>query len=159
MKSFIVKNTWSTGGNHGWGNGYVAIPPTSSWHGVEYHEIPIAPVMGLSWSSKPQELRDRGVDIPDSISDDDWIVGFDTVYQFQWQERETDVRSHLDFVTHDLESLELTPYVADDPIVTIRCPECKELNDVSDFFDYGRYEAEVRAKKCDHCCSHFYFSI
>ena len=159
MKSFTVKNTWSTVGRRGWGNGYVAIPPTSSWHGIEHHEIPVSPATGLSWSSKPKELRGRGVELPDSISDDDWIVGFDTVYQLQWQEHETDVRSHLDFVAHNLESLELTPYVADDPIVTIRCPKCKRLNDVSDHLEYERYCATMQKTCCDHCCSYFYFSL
>lgn len=159
MKSFTVKNTWSTVGRHGWGNGYVAIPPTSSWHGIEHYDMPLDANFHLSWSSKPQELKDRGVDIPDSISDDDWIVGFDTVHHLQWLVDEIDVRIQANRLLLAAIAMDETPYVWDDPIVTIRCPECKELNDVSDFFDYGRYEAEVRAKKCDHCCSHFYFSL
>lgn len=159
MKSFTVKNTWSTDGNHGWGNGYVAIPPTSSWHGVEHHEIPVSPAIGLSWSSKPQELRDRGLELPVSISDDDWIVGFDTVYQFQCQKNESDIQYHLYSLVIDLSELDLTPYVADNPIVTIRCPKCKELNDVSDHLEYERYCATMQKTCCDHCCSYFYFSL
>ena len=39
LKSFTVENTWLEYSPHGWGNGYVAVPPKHPLHGMDYDKI------------------------------------------------------------------------------------------------------------------------
>ncbi|MGO3282469.1 MAG: hypothetical protein ACTIKC_06740 [Psychrobacter sp.] len=157
MKSFTVKNTWSTDGNHGWGNGYVAIPPTSSWHGANYNQIPVSVHGGLTWSSFASAIRKRDVEVPSWVDDNDWVVGFDTVRESSKCMHKSDVERE----THKL--LGAIEHINDIPcqkylITQTQCPNCHILNDVSHLVDdYGIKEPRLHC--CEDCGKHFYFSI
>lgn len=158
MKAFTVKNTWSNHHQHGWGNGYVAIPPTSSWHGVDYHQIPVSVHGGLTWSSKASEVRERGVEVPPCIDGNDWVVGFDTVRLWDAELTEQDVERETYKLLGALEQLISTPYV-NDTTTYVRCPHCQSLNNISDSVDYDKCRAETHAQGCTDCHKSFYFSI
>ena len=157
MKSFTVKNTWSTDGNHGWGNGYVAIPPTSSWHGVNYNQIPISAHGGLTWSSFASMIRDRGVLVPSWIDDNEWVVGFDTARASSRCMDKHDVRNEVYRLLGAIEQLDKIPYQKY-VITQVLCPHCLSLNDISCLVE--EYELkEPRLRCCEDCGKHFYFSI
>ena len=64
---YTIGNTWLSGNDHGWGNGYVVIPKGHKLHGVDYNNIGIIVHGGLTYS----ESNDV---------DDTWIIGFDTCH-------------------------------------------------------------------------------
>ena len=158
MKAFTVKNTWSNTPDHGWGNGYVAIPPTSSWHGVDRHSIPVQTHGGITWSDSAEKLRKRGVDVPDFINNDDWIVGFDTVRSSDIDMDKQDVRNETYKLLGALEQLDGIPY-QNELITQVRCPHCQSLNGVSHLVSEEGYSAETRLWACYDCGKPFYFSI
>lgn len=158
MKSFTVKNTWSTGGNHGWGNGYVAIPPTSSWHGANYNQIPVSVHGGLTWSSFASAIRSRGVEVPSCIDDNEWIVGFDTARSSSKDMDKNDVRNETYRLLGALEQLDKIPYQKY-LITQVRCPHCSSLIGVSHLVEDYSYSKEPRLQCCTYCEEHFYFSI
>lgn len=82
LKWFVIENTWLSGMDHGWGNGYVAVPKDHPIHGMNYDAVhekyPTLSVhYGLTFSGLPTDLRDlpEGLDIQDY-----WVVGFDTAH-------------------------------------------------------------------------------
>lgn len=159
MKSFIVKNTWSTNDDHGWGNGYVAIPPTSSWHGVNYSQIPVGVHGGLTWSSFASEVRARGVAVPSWIDDSEWVVGFDTVRSHSKDMDKYDVRNETYRLLGAIEQLDNIPY-QNHLVTQVRCPHCITLNNVSNLVeDFNCGLEEPRLRCCDDCGKPFYFSI
>jgi len=81
MKTFVRKNDWLPNlsfYDHGWGNGYVVIPPGHPCHGVDYDEIDVDVHGGLTFGQKASECADWP-EIEDSDKDC-WIVGFDTAH-------------------------------------------------------------------------------
>ena len=158
MKSFTVKNTWLIKSEHvGWGNGYVAIPPTSSWHGVNYNEVPVNAYKGLTYSNTAKEFRGSGIDVPDYVDDNDWIVGFDTAHDFDGNITKQDVERETYKLLGALEQLDDIPYQKD-LITQVRCPCCSSLNNVTHLVeDYVLTEPRLHC--CDDCGKHFYFSI
>ena len=158
MKSFIVKNTWSKRNEHvGWGNGYVVIPPTSSWHGVEYNNIPVHAYKGLTYSDKAEEFRISDIEIPDCIDDNDWVIGFDTAHAFDGHMTKKDVERETYKLLGAMEQLGDTPYQKD-LITQVRCPNCHLLNNVSHLVE-DLALTETRLWSCDDCGNFFYFSI
>lgn len=158
MKAFTVQNTWSDHDNHGWGNGYVAIPPTSSWHGVDYHQIPVSAHGGLSWSAKASAVRERGVNMPSWVHDSFWIVGFDTVRPDDKDMTEQDVERETNKMLGAFTMLENFKY-AKEIITQVRCPNCLSLNGVSHLVSDCGYEPELQMISCDDCGKPFYFSV
>ncbi len=159
MKSFTVQNTWSVHGDHGWGNGYVAIPPTSSWHGVDYSQVPVRAHGSLTWSSLASTIRERGVEVPSWVDDNEWVVGFDTVRSSSSDMDEYDVRNETYRLLGALEQLDNIPYQKD-VITQVRCPHCSSLNNVSHLVEEYNYGLkEPRLLCCDDCGKPFYFSI
>lgn len=158
MKAFTVKNTWSTTPDHGWGNGYVAIPPTSSWHGVDYHQIPVSVHGGLTWSTKAKVIRERGVKMPSWVHDSFWIVGFDTVRESDRTMTEQDVERELYKLLGAMEQLDNFKY-AKEIITQVRCPNCLSLNGVSHLVTDCGCEPELQMISCDDCGKPFYFSV
>lgn len=156
MKAFTVKNTWSNHYQHGWGNGYVAIPPTSSWHGVDYNQIPVAVHGGLTWSSKASVVRERGVAVPCHIDDNDWVVGFDTVRTTDTEMNSCNVHDETQKLLGALEQLDKIKY-AKEIITQVRCPNCQTLNGISHLV--SDYELELQMISCDDCGEPFYFSV
>lgn len=157
MKSFTVKNTWSTRSDHqGWGNGYVAIPPTSSWHGVGYNEIPVEAYKGLTYSNTADDFRGAGVEIPDDIDNTDWIIGFDTAHAFDGNMTEKDVERETYKLLGAMEQLAKIPYQKD-LITQVRCPHYSSLNGIS-YLVEGSFIKETQLMCCDDCGKHFYFS-
>ena len=157
MKSFTVKNTWSTDGNHGWGNGYVAIPPTSSWHSVNYNQMPISVHGGLTWSSLASAIRDRGILVPSWIDDNEWVVGFDTVRESSRCMDKHDVRNESYRLLGAMQQLDKIPYQKE-LITQVRCPHCSSLNSVTHLVEDFIPKAH-KLWSCDDCGKHFYFSI
>lgn len=49
--------------DHGWGNGYVALPKGHPWYGVDYDEIPALVHGGLTYGQQVDEW---------------WVIGYDT---------------------------------------------------------------------------------
>lgn len=158
MKAFTVKNTWSNHYQHGWGNGYVAIPPTSSWHGVDYHQIPVAAHGGLTWSTTAREVRERGVAVPCHIDDNDWVVGFDTVRMTDTEMNSCNVHDETQKLLGALQQLDKTKY-AKEIITQVRCPSCQTLNGVGHLVTDCGYEPELQMIGCDDCGKPFYFSV
>lgn len=68
---------------HGWGNGYVLIPPGHPYHGVGYDDIPVEVHGGLTFSDiitqdlVDSEWADGKLDNADVGY---WAVGFDTAH-------------------------------------------------------------------------------
>ena len=79
MKTIIKENTWLPGINHGWGNGYVIIPPGHKLHGKHYDNIKVDVHGGLTFS----ELIDVELAELWELDKEDiggWLVGFDTAH-------------------------------------------------------------------------------
>lgn len=157
MKSFTVRNTWSPHENHGWGNGYVVIPPTSSWHGVNYRQIPVSAHGGLTWSSLASVMRGREVEVPSWVDDNDWVVGFDTVRFCDVKMSSRNVSNRTYIFLGAMQQLEKIPYQKE--ITTqVRCPHCSSLNGIGHLVEEYPDNAP-RLWSCDDCGKHFYFSI
>jgi len=64
----IVENTWMSNNNHehGWGNGYVDLPPDHPMYGKDYDDMPVRIHGGLTFAEKQEDGM--------------WRVGFDTVH-------------------------------------------------------------------------------
>jgi hypothetical protein len=78
----VLENTWLKGiMDHGWGNGYVVIPPGHPLHGKGYTEINEHIIIhgglthsgyvfnGFWWQNLPYNAHPEG-----------WVVGFDTAH-------------------------------------------------------------------------------
>jgi hypothetical protein len=65
----IRENTWLPFTDHGWGNGYVSIPPEHPLYGLDYDE----PSLGLEVSGGVTYSQEE---------DSGWVVGFDTAHGF-----------------------------------------------------------------------------
>jgi len=76
MKTFVREITWIDYVDHGWGNGYVAVPPTSKLHGLEYDGVDVSVHGGVTYSNLAAKFYGK----PDDIPDDWWIFGFDTAH-------------------------------------------------------------------------------
>lgn len=80
--SLVIPITWLSGTTHGWGCGYVAVPPTHPLHGKDFmgwddEDIPSFDVHGgITYSDTLNEYTMKDLDIPS----DWWIVGFDTAH-------------------------------------------------------------------------------
>jgi len=79
MKTFIKEITWRLGtlNEHGWGNGYVCIPPGHPMYEVAYDDIPVDVHGGLSFACPAKDLD--WPEIPEDCKDC-WIVGFATAH-------------------------------------------------------------------------------
>lgn len=102
-KKLILKNTFSTG-NHGWGNGYVAVPPEHPLYGKSYmdEDYPDFNVHGGITFTEPAvynettfvsktKIREKyigkrayqlqyGISLDGEIPDNWWLIGFDTCH-------------------------------------------------------------------------------
>ena len=63
----LLENTWMDNVSHGWGNGYVLLPPEHSMYNVDYTEIDVDVHGGLTYS---------GIHANTGL----WAVGFDTAH-------------------------------------------------------------------------------
>lgn len=152
MKSFIRENTWLWGVSHGWGNGYIAIPKSSSWHGVNYNSIPVDVHGGLTWSSLVSDFCDA----PDDIDDDSWIIGFDTAHS--GDNLDSCSKAYVEAETENLlnQMIELDKYgFAKSQKVAI-CPHCGEAY-ISECAD--SLYCEVEKRRCTKCSKEFYCEI
>lgn len=82
LKYFVLKNTWLTRGfiNFGWGNGYVVLPPIHSLYKKGYDDINVNVHGGLTFSDFAKSFTENGYPLPEGISEEDWVVGFDTAH-------------------------------------------------------------------------------
>lgn len=91
--SFVVKNTWLPGTDHGWGNGYVIIFKGHPMYGKHYNDINenIYVHGGLTFSSHISEMENF-TGYSDEEIKDGWIIGFDTAHlhdnTYNWPKRE-----------------------------------------------------------------------
>ena len=88
MNIHVIENTWLNGMNHGWGNGYVLIPPGHKYYGIGYDNPKLSNIIvhgGLTYSDFAQELPN----IPQQFIGF-WALGFDTCHctdtQDNWPE-------------------------------------------------------------------------
>ena len=80
LEWFIKQNTWLPGGYHGWGNGYVIIPPEHPFHGIHYDQLNtiISIHGGITFSEYGDEIKRWEEYKPEY--DNNWIIGFDTCH-------------------------------------------------------------------------------
>ena len=75
--AFIRENTWAKNWisslEHGWGNGYVALPSTHPFYGLNYDEIDkhVGVHGGLTYSESYVHENETY-----------WLIGFDTMHVF-----------------------------------------------------------------------------
>ena len=72
--AFIRENTWTKiKSKHGWGNGYVALPSTHPFYGLDYDEIDqhVDVHGGLTYSQSYVHENETY-----------WLIGFDTMHGF-----------------------------------------------------------------------------
>lgn len=70
--AFIRENTWTKiKSKHGWGNGYVALPSTHPFYGLDYDEIDqhVGVHGGLTYSQSYVHENETY-----------WLIGFDTMH-------------------------------------------------------------------------------
>ncbi len=152
MIPFTVKNTWSKPEyQRGWGNGYVAIPPSNPWHKVYYDSIPVSVHGGLTFSELGEDYQ--GSFMPDNIPNDYWIIGFDTSHGGDtldnWPQFE---------VEKEILSLLTQLYMIEDvtfshSYVVAKCTLCGTINDVNS----SDYYKELQSLSCISCNKLFYY--
>ena len=94
MQTMLIENTWLTGLNHGWGNGYVVIPKGHPLFKMEYDEI-------------DEEVNIRihgGLTFSGPMKGHDWVIGFDTAHLGDTQEKWTKeaVQKETDFLLQQI---------------------------------------------------------
>ena len=72
---FVRKNTWLSGTDNGWGNGYVVIPKDHKLYGIDYDDICVTVHGGLTFGEFATNLN-NWEEVKDS--NNGWVVGFDT---------------------------------------------------------------------------------
>jgi hypothetical protein len=83
MKWFVVKgfkyktSTFNRHMPHGWGNGYVAVPPSHPLWGVDYNNVEQIDVHGGLTYSEMNDVPGLFVAFPE-IPTNYWVFGFDT---------------------------------------------------------------------------------
>ena len=91
--SFVVRNTWLPGTDHGWGNGYVIIFKDHPMYGKHYNDFNqnIYVHGGLTFSSHISEMENF-TGYSDEEIKDGWVIGFDTAHLhdniYNWPKRE-----------------------------------------------------------------------
>lgn len=92
-KAFIIESDLYKDTVHewqrGWGNGYVAIPPESGLHGLDYSDSKFYDIEvngDLTYSGKASEWK-KDVLKENDIPSDYWIVGFDTAHSWDTLDR------------------------------------------------------------------------
>lgn len=145
MKQFIRVNDWLDDSmERGWGNGYIAIPKSSSWHGMEYDDIPVDVHGGLTYAGLASNASFK----PDDIDDSDWIIGFDTCH-FNDDEYSCD-KEYVINETNELfkQMVKLDALGFAKMQKTVSCPHCSStyvLPDVDSIF------VETSERECDNC--------
>lgn len=80
LEYFLNQNNWLSGVSHGWGNGYVVIPPSHPFHGQHYDKLNtiISVHGGLTFSEFGSSIRKWAGYKPEY--ENCWIIGFDTCH-------------------------------------------------------------------------------
>lgn len=151
MEYFIVENTWKKDVSiGGWGNGYIAIPKESTWHGTEYSDFPIA---DFTYSDLAKDCTH--IHLNKNIKDTDWLVGFDTYSPYKSNfTKEMVLKQTLEYI-EELKELEEIP-LAKCKIFTY-CPICKFAKEITIKLDY--WGKETHKTKCFMCSSDYYYII
>lgn len=79
LKHFVIEITWLTCTEHGWGNGYVAIPKDHPLYGKHYDDEAASHIEahgGLTFSDFAKNMNG----VPEEIQGDYWVFGFDTAH-------------------------------------------------------------------------------
>lgn len=155
MKSFIVENTWKKTEIGGWGNGYIAIPKSSTWHGVNYDQIPVDTHGGLTWSSLAKDMLHV---IPDDIEPDAWVIGFHTYRSSDAHAGMGTVSLETDMLLTKMAELNKTPYAKENRIM-IACPHCAIKQDITHLKDEYGYQGETQLFCCFDCSNSFYLTV
>ena len=84
MRYIVQSSEWlrnqleGTPMKNGWGNGYIIIPETHPWFGMEYNDIPVEVHGGLTFGNV---ITEDMLEHWDNLTKDDigkWLIGFDT---------------------------------------------------------------------------------
>jgi hypothetical protein len=160
MKSFIVDNDWTDMEGIGWGNGYIAIPTTSSWHGVDGQHIPVETHGGRM--DTVGLVKDAAKSITDQMPSDiykgDWLVGFHTCSKNYGYMRKEMVAHKTKLLLSAMVRLNATPYVKEIRQVVV-CRHCGSNQDVTHLKDHEWGDVETQLFTCGDCSKNFYFSI
>ena len=81
LEYFILQNTWLTGVfGHGWGNGYVVIPPEHPFYSIDYDQLNdlVSVHGGLTFSEYGKALKKWPGYRPEH--EQSWVIGFDTCH-------------------------------------------------------------------------------
>lgn len=150
IQSFVLqnKNKHSTGG---WGNGYLAIPKTNSWHGISDVEIPLGHVGTLQMSYSEYANHFKG--LPLHINQHSWIIGFDTTYPSYVGLNKKDIlRINKEFLV----KMETLPNLQHKIVSTTNCTYCGFPHDVSDTLTDDYYK-QAHKLTCFMCTTEFYY--
>lgn len=80
LQYHLLRITWLRDIPHGWGNGYVALPNTHPMFGIDYNDIPVYVLGGLSFGEYiHDELSAFKCGFPASFVGH-YVVGFDTTH-------------------------------------------------------------------------------
>ena len=150
IQSFILKNE-NTITSRGWGNGYLAIPKSNSWHGINDVEMPLGYVGTLQMSYSEYAIHFKG--LPLHINKDSWIIGFDTTYPSYIGLNKKDI---LRITKEFLIKMETLPNLQHKIVSTTNCTYCGFPHDVSGTLtDY--YDKQAKKLTCFMCATEFYY--
>ncbi len=107
LKIVLIENTWSIG-THGWGNGYVLVPPGHIAHGKDYTDMLLSNIDvhgGLTYSGKATE---HSAYICPKELETYWMLGFDTAHYADFLKNwsKEDVLKETKYLKKQLEELE-----------------------------------------------------
>lgn len=150
IQSFVLsnENIFSTGG---WGNGYLAIPKTNSWHGIIDIEIPLGYVGTLQMSYS--EYANHFKRLPSNINQNSWIIGFDTTYpSYVGLTKKDIIRITKEFLIQ----MEALPDLQHKIVSTTNCTYCGFPHDISGTISNDYYK-QAKNLTCFMCATEFYY--
>ena len=153
IQSFILENKWSTSPkeNRGWGNGYLALPKSNSWYGINYEDIPlyIKGTYGLTYSDYAKKLSK----LPLNINKESWIIGFDSNREIQSHLTKEDIK----LLTYEmLVTMESLPDLQNKVNYITNCTYCDFPNDVSEYVGTDHY-INPKEITCFMCSTKFFY--
>jgi len=95
MKTIIIENKWMKSSTKwirmdvGWGNGYVVLPKSHAWYGMNYNDIPVDVHRGLTFGRILEEKEDLEIFNLGEEYLGWYIIGFDTAHYGDTPERWT----------------------------------------------------------------------
>ena len=80
LQTFVVEITWLHGVDHGFGNGYVVLPPSHPMFGKDYDGIPVEVHGGLTYAKDVTNFNTANLPEGVELPKEGWVVGFDAAH-------------------------------------------------------------------------------